>query len=234
MAQTTSVNGNASLALIREDLPSGAITIKARVKVASYSGGNASQTILRVEGDTGQAIVYVDRAAGKVICSAGAFTDLSTGSYTGWATLALTWTGSAGASAVQITWTPDGGSTVTANVASRGNLWGLQLFGLYWDATSICNQVYMCSVLVDNRTYSPAEILAESLVDAPLEAVNAFYPMSAAGTVEIDTSGNSTDLAQPSVIRRIPRTRSLAKLRSHKRAKLSPLREPFLSPALLP
>jgi hypothetical protein len=194
MAQTTSVNGNASLALYRENLPSGAITIQLRVKVASWSGGNAQQVIFRVEGDTGQLLVYAERDTGNVVLNSGAFTNLSTGSYADFATLSLTWTGASGASAITVRWTPDGGSTTTATTASRGNLWGLYVLGLFWDSGTICNQVRICSLLVDNRLYSAAEITAQSLDDAALEAVNAFYPMDAAGTVEQDASGNNNDL----------------------------------------
>jgi hypothetical protein len=194
MAQSTSVNGNASLALYREDLPSGAITIMLRACVGSWSGGNASQVLFRVEGDSGQLLVTLERDAGTIVCNSGAFTNLSTGSYTGWGTLSLTWTGASGASAITVRWTPDGGSATTVSAASRGNLWGLYLFGLFWDSSTICNQARMCSVLVDTRLYSAAEITAQSLVDAPLEAVNAFYPMSAAGTVEVSTSGSGSNL----------------------------------------
>jgi hypothetical protein len=194
MAQSTSVNGNASLTLIREDLPSGAITIMVRVKVASWSGGNASQTILRVEGSSGQLIVYADRAAGNIVCSAGSFTNISTGSYAGWGTLSLVWDGTASGTSTTVRWTPDGGSTTSAVVGSRGDLWALQLLGLYWDATSVCNQVYMCSALVDNRAYSDAEVTAQSLSDTNLEAVNAFYPMSAHGTAGTSTSGSGGNL----------------------------------------
>jgi hypothetical protein len=195
MAQATSVNGNASLALHREyDFPTGAYTVEMRMRVASWSGGNALQRVLRLEGSDGNVNLYLDQPTGEIWVEAGAFSLLASGSPTGWATFSARWTGAPGAGTVAIYYTPDGGSPVTVSAASRGDIQTLQVFGLPWEPSTVSNQVHLCTLIYATTNYSDVEEAAQSLSDVPLYgSVNAFYPMDDASTVQADASGNGND-----------------------------------------
>jgi hypothetical protein len=201
MAQATSVNGNASLALHREtNVPTGAITFTWRVRVASWTGGNSTQKFFRVEGGTGAATFYVDRDAGDIVCEVGSFNTLSSGSYSDWGLVSVSWDGSGVGTPLTVAFTPDGGSPTSANVASRGDFWSFQAFGLPWEPGTISNQVHGCTLIVWDGQLTSGELTAQAASDDPIDTsggsgatVNAIYRMDDASTVLDDDSGNSFD-----------------------------------------